>query len=212
MSVCSVTYCIVGRGCLLWPVCSLGKTLLAFVLLHSVLQGQSSLLLQISLDLLLLHSSPFWWKGYPLLLLVLEVLLGFRRTVQLQLLQLYWLGPRLGLLILNGWPWKWTEIILLYLRLYPSTAFQTLLLTIRATQFLLRDAWRQQQRWGSSELNLPVLVHFSSLTPKMWMFTLGFSSLTTSKLPWLMDLTFQVPIQYCSLQHQTLLPSRHIHN
>ena len=29
--------------------------------------------------------------------------------------------------------------------------------------------------------------------------------LTTSNLPWFMDLTFQVPIQYCSLQHRTLL-------
>ena len=36
------------------------------------------------------------------------------------------------------------------------------------------------------------------------MFTLG---LTTSNLPWFMDLTFQVPIQYCSLQHRTLLLS-----
>ena len=31
------------------------------------------------------------------------------------------------------------------------------------------------------------------------------SCLTTSNLPWFMDLTFQVPMQYCSLQHQTLL-------
>ena len=31
--------------------------------------------------------------------------------------------------------------------------------------------------------------------------------LTTSNIPWFMDLTFQVPMQYCSLQHQTLLPS-----
>ena len=38
-------------------------------------------------------------------------------------------------------------------------------------------------------------------------FTLAISCLTTSNLPWLLDLTFQVPIQYCSLQHQTLLPS-----
>ena len=42
------------------------------------------------------------------------------------------------------------------------------------------------------------------------MFTLAFSCLTTSSLPWFMDLTFQVPIQYCSLQHQTLIS--HIHN
>ena len=27
--------------------------------------------------------------------------------------------------MLNGLPWKQTEIILLFLRLYPSTAFQT---------------------------------------------------------------------------------------
>ena len=38
-------------------------------------------------------------------------------------------------------------------------------------------------------------------------FTLAISCLTTFNLPWFMDLTFQVPVQYCSLQHQTLLPS-----
>ena len=37
--------------------------------------------------------------------------------------------------------------------------------------------------------------------------TLAISYLTTSNLPWFMDLTFQVPMQYCSLQHQTLLLS-----
>ena len=37
--------------------------------------------------------------------------------------------------------------------------------------------------------------------------TLAISCLTSSKLPWFMDRTFQVPIQYCSLQHWTLLPS-----
>ena len=40
----------------------------------------------------------------------------------------------------------------------------------------------------------------------MSVFTLAISCLTTSNLPWLMDLTFKVPMQYCSLQHQTLLP------
>ena len=65
-------------------VCSLGKTLLAFALLHFVLQGQTCLLLQVSLDFLLLHSSPpmmkrtsFFW------LLVLEGLIGLHKTVQL---------------------------------------------------------------------------------------------------------------------------------
>ena len=34
------------------------------------------------------------------------------------------------------------------------------------------------------------------------MLTLAISCLTTSNLPWFMDLRFQVCIQYCSLQHQ----------
>ena len=35
MSMCRVFSCVVGRGCLLWPVHSLGITLLVFALLHS---------------------------------------------------------------------------------------------------------------------------------------------------------------------------------
>ena len=60
--------------------------------------------------------------------------------------------------ILNGLPWKRIEIILLFLRLHPSTAFQTLLLTMMATSFLLRHSCPP--------------VHFSSLIPRMSMFTL----------------------------------------
>ena len=37
--------------------------------------------------------------------------------------------------------------------------------------------------------------------------TLAISCLTTSNLPWFMDLTLQVSMQYCSLQHWTLFPS-----
>ena len=99
MSMCRVFSCVVGRGCLLWPVRSLGKTLLAFALLHSVLQGQICLLLQVFLDFLLLHSSPLWWEGHLFGVLVLKGLIGFHRTIQLQLLQHYWLGHRLGLLL-----------------------------------------------------------------------------------------------------------------
>ena len=36
-------------------------------------------------------------------------------------------------------------------------------------------------------------------------FSLAISCLTTSNLPWFMDLTFQLRMQYCSLQHRTLL-------
>ena len=57
-SICRVFSCVVGRECLLWPVCSLGRPLLVFALLHSVLQGQICRLPQVSFDFLLLHSSP----------------------------------------------------------------------------------------------------------------------------------------------------------
>ena len=39
------------------------------------------------------------------------------------------------------------------------------------------------------------------------MFTLSVFCLTTSNLPWVMDLTFQVPMLCWSLQHGTLFPS-----
>jgi len=50
-------------------------------------------------------------------------------------------------------------------------------------------------------------VHFHSLISRMSTFTLAISCLTISYLPWFMDLTFQVSMQYCSLQHRTLLLS-----
>ena len=43
-------------------------------------------------------------------------------------------------------------------------------------------------------------------------FTLAISCLTTSSLPWFMDLTFQVPMKYCSLQHRPCFYHHPIHN
>ena len=119
----------------------LAKLLLAFALLYFVLKGQIYLLLQVFLDFLLLHSSPLKWKGHFWGMLVLKGLVGLHRTVQL--LERYWLGHKFGLL------WYWMvclgekQIILSFLRLHPSTAFQTLLLTMMATPFLLRDSCPQ---------------------------------------------------------------------
>ena len=48
---------------------------------------------------------------------------------------------------------------------------------------------------------------FYSLIPKMPTFTLAITCMTTSNLPWFMDITFHVPMEYCSLQHQALLIS-----
>ena len=61
----------------------LDETLLAFALFYFVLQGQTYLLLQVSLDFPLLHSNP-----YDLfLVLVQEGIVDLLRTIQLQLLQ-----------------------------------------------------------------------------------------------------------------------------
>ena len=80
MSMCRVFSCVVGRGCLLWPVHSLGKILLDFALPHSVLQGQICLLLQVYLNFLLLHSSPLEWKGHLFWVLILKGLVGLHRA------------------------------------------------------------------------------------------------------------------------------------
>ena len=87
---------------------------------------RSNLLLQVSLDFLLLHSSPLWWKGLLFLVLVLEGLVGFHRTVQLYLLGISGWAISWITVTLNGLPWQWTKIILLFLRLHPSTTFWTL--------------------------------------------------------------------------------------
>ena len=62
---CVVFSCVVERGCLLWPVHSLGKTLLAFALLHSILQGQiclSSFLITVEV----FSSSTTSWSDFCL--------------------------------------------------------------------------------------------------------------------------------------------------
>ena len=51
--MCKVISCVIGRVCMLLQVCYLGKTLLVFVLLHFVLQGQPCLLPLVFLDFLL---------------------------------------------------------------------------------------------------------------------------------------------------------------
>ena len=76
-----------------------------------------------------------YWSGVPL-----PSPVGLHRTVQFSFFSVTGWGIGLVHVILSGLPWKWTEIILLFLRLHPSTAFQTLLLTMMATPFLLRDS------------------------------------------------------------------------
>jgi len=145
MSMCRIVSCVVGGGCLLWPVHSLDKTLLAFSLLHFVVQGQICLLLQVFLDFLLLHSSPLWCKEHLFWgVLVLEGLVGLHRIVQLQLLWHKWFGYRLGL------PWYWMVCLGNKQRSFccfwdctQVPHFGLFFLTMRATPFLLGDSCPQ---------------------------------------------------------------------
>ena len=63
MPMCRVISWVVGKGSFLWPACTLKETLLSCALLHSVLQSQMCLLLQLSLDFWLFHSIPYDEKG-----------------------------------------------------------------------------------------------------------------------------------------------------
>ena len=76
-------------------------------------------------------------------MLVLEGLVGLHRTVQLSFFSITGRGG----IDLDYCDIEWfaleTEIILSCLRLHPNTAFQTLLLTVMATPFLLRDSCPQ---------------------------------------------------------------------
>ena len=62
---------------------------------------------------------------------------------------------------------------------------------------------RPMSQWCHPAISSSV-VPFSSCPQSLpaWVFCF-----TTSTLSWFMDLTFQVPMQYCSLQHRALLPS-----
>ena len=139
---CRIFSCVVGRGCLLWLVHCLGKSLLAFFLLHSILQGQICLLFQVFLPTFTFQSPKM--KRKFLGGVSFKGLVCLHRTMQLQLVQSYCLGHKLRLL----WYWivcLWNEqrsfcrfwdcIQVLY--------FGLLLLTVMAIPFLLRDSCPQ---------------------------------------------------------------------
>ena len=73
-------------------------------------------------------------------MLILEGLVGLHRTVQLQLLHHYLSGIDLDYYDIEWFAWKRREIILSFLRLHPSTAFQTLLWTVSTSPLFLRDS------------------------------------------------------------------------
>ena len=58
MSMCKLSLVLLEEGVFYDQCILLAKLLLAFALLYFVLKGQIYLLFQVSLDFLLLHSSP----------------------------------------------------------------------------------------------------------------------------------------------------------
>ena len=90
----------IGTGNLLWSVCSLDEILLAFALLHFVLQGQTPVILAISwLPTFAFNSSIR--KMTFFLMLVLEDIVGLHRPVNLSFFGINCWGHRFGLL----WCW-----------------------------------------------------------------------------------------------------------
>ena len=98
MTLCRIISWGVGKAYFLWPVYSLDKTLLAFALLHFVLQGRTCLLFQVSLDFCI--SVSYNKNDICVCVCVcvssIEGLVGLQRIVRLQLHWLQWLRHRLG--------------------------------------------------------------------------------------------------------------------
>ena len=94
--MCRVFSCVVGRGYFLWPVCSLGKTLVSLCP-ASFCTPRPNLPVTPGISWL----PTFAFQSPAFLGVSSKRSVGFHRTVQLQLLQHYWLGQRLRLL------WYW---------------------------------------------------------------------------------------------------------
>ena len=88
-------------GCLLWPVHSLGKTLSALPCFILYCKAKYACYPRYFLTSYFFIPVPYNEKDIFFGVLVLKGLVGLHRIIQLQLLQHYWLGHRLGLL----WCW-----------------------------------------------------------------------------------------------------------
>ena len=99
MSMCRVFSCVVERGCLLWSVCSLGKILSLCPVSFCTPRPNLPVTSGVSWLLTFAFQSPIMKRIS--FLSVLKGPVGLPRTIQLQLIQHYWLGHSLGLL------WSW---------------------------------------------------------------------------------------------------------
>ena len=202
--MCRVFSCVVGRGCLLWLVHSLGKTVR--LCLASFCTPRTNLPVTPGISWLPTFAFQSPMMKRTSFFGVLEGLVGLHRTIELQLLQHYWLGHRLGLLS------YWTVCL--------GNKQRSFCHFWDCTKHCISDSFVDYECYSiSSKGFLPTVVdimviwikfaHSSpcSLIPKMLMFTLAISCLTSFNSPWFMDLIFHILMQYCSVEHRTVLPS-----
>ena len=88
MSMCRVFSCVVGRGCLLWLVHFIGKTLLALPCFISYSKAKFSCYSKCFLTSYFCIPVPYNEKDIFWEVLVLKGPVGLHRTIQLQLLRL----------------------------------------------------------------------------------------------------------------------------
>ena len=136
-----VESCVVGRGCLLWPVHFLGKTLLSLPCFIPYSKAKFACYSRCFLTSYFWIPLPYNEKDIFFGVLVLKGLVGLHRTFQLQLLQRYWLGHRLGLL------WYWMACL-------------------GNEQRSFCHFW-DNRRWGLFALHWPESNHQLPLTPRM---------------------------------------------
>ena len=135
MSMCRVFSCVVGRWCLLWPVFSWQNSI-SFCP-ASFCTPRSNL--PVTPGVSWLHTFAF---QSPIMKRTCLGGVNSRRSCRSSQNRstlassalLVWAYTWITV-IWNGLPWKWTEIMPSFLRMHPSTVFQTLLLTMMATPF-----------------------------------------------------------------------------
>ena len=140
MFMCRVFSSVVGRGCLLWPAHSLGRTLLRLCpASFRIPRPNLPVTPGVSWLPTFTFQSPVMKRTY-FLSVNSKRSFGLHRTAQLQLLQYYWLRHRLGL------PWYWMVCLGNEQRSFChfwdciQVLHFGLLLTMMATPFLLRDS------------------------------------------------------------------------
>ena len=177
MSMCKIISWVVGKVCLLWAACSFHKTVSHCPASFCTPRPNMPVIRVISwlptfaFQCQMMKGASFFFFFF--LVLILESVIGLHRIGQFQLLLHQWLGHRLGLL------WCW--IPRSSCRLWDSTCTQVwhsgLLLTMREYSLSTEGLLPTVVDILLSELNSPILIHFSSLIPKVLTFSLAISLL-----------------------------------